>query len=166
MTNQLKPEMAYACAEVLELLSYMEEKAIEKIPKNFIKLLKDNALPTYQKHIDPNLPLEKQNFSENTLGFIGMLSLKYWCETEEEKQELQNAYIENEKKYQQELKLKYNYDNLFSNNNVSILSSSSNSIKNTSNLPVDYNSFPWYKKAFIKVKNFIYKLFKKANNPT
>ena len=34
------------------------------------------------------------------------------------------------------------------------------------NLPMDYSSYPWYKKIATKIRNFIYKLFKKANTPT
>ena len=42
-----------------------------------------------------------------------MLNLNYWCETEEEKQELIKHYTENERKYQEELRKKYNTDNIF-----------------------------------------------------
>ena len=36
---------------------------------------------------------------------------------------------------------------------------------NSENLPMDYNNYPWYKKIATKIRNFIYKLFKKSNTP-
>ncbi len=45
-----------------------------------------------------------------------MLNLNYWCESEEHKKELISRYNDNEQKYQQELREKYNPDNIFKNN--------------------------------------------------
>ena len=42
-----------------------------------------------------------------------MLNLNYWCESEKEKQELIFLYAENDRKREEELREKYNPDNLF-----------------------------------------------------
>lgn len=44
---------------------------------------------------------------------IAVLDLNYWCKDEEEKLKLKKKFGENELKYQEELKEKYNVDNLF-----------------------------------------------------
>ena len=44
----------------------------------------------------------------------------YWC-PEEEKQDLQKKFYENEQKYQEELRQKYNPDNIFSKKNKNII---------------------------------------------
>lgn len=44
-----------------------------------------------------------------------MLNLQYWCKDENEKERLKSVYAENERKYQDELREKYNPDNLFKN---------------------------------------------------
>ena len=44
-----------------------------------------------------------------------MLNLQYWCKDENEKERLKSIYAENERKYQNELREKYNPDNLFKN---------------------------------------------------
>lgn len=44
-----------------------------------------------------------------------MLNLQYWCKYENEKERLKSVYAENERKYQDELREKYNPDNLFKN---------------------------------------------------
>ena len=42
-----------------------------------------------------------------------MICYKYWCETEEQKQEFLNKLNENEKKSQEELRKMYNVENIF-----------------------------------------------------
>lgn len=44
----------------------------------------------------------------------------YWC-PEEEKQDLQKKFYENEQKYQEELRQKYNPDNIFTKKNKNII---------------------------------------------
>ena len=46
-----------------------------------------------------------------------MLNLKYWCDDEEEKKRLMTIYSENEKKYQNELKEKYDIEKIFEERN-------------------------------------------------
>ena len=52
---------------------------------------------------------------EETLTLIAMLNLQYWCKDENEKERLKSVYAENKRKYQDELREKYNPDNLFKN---------------------------------------------------
>ena len=214
MAVVVKPEQAYAYAEILEILDYMEEEYVNKIPQKLIKVIKENASDTYERHLDANVPLEEQEISEKTTAILAMLMLNYWCESPEQKQELTDMFNENERKYQEELQRKYDPNNIFNNNPKPVeepkavvepvketvkeeattsnsetvdfessdesLSSSSIEEKRESvstlvvenveisseNLPMDYSSYPWYKKIATKIRNFIYKLFKKANTPT
>lgn len=171
MTNQVKPEMAYACAEMLELLSYMEEQATQKIPKKLMNIFETHASTTYEKHINPAIPIENQAISDETAGLLVLLSINYWHETEAQKQELLDILKQNDIKKEEELRQKYSYDKIFNNTSENESTQSfdynkTNKTNNISNLPVDYSSFPWYKKVFTKIKTFIYKLFKKEKNPT
>ena len=210
MAVTIKPEQAFAYAEILEILDYMEEEYVNKIPQKLIRVIKENALDTYERHLDANVPLEEQEISEKTTAILAMLMLNYWCESPEQKQELTDMFNENERKYQEELQRKYDPNNIFNNNpkpveepkqviepvKESVTTSSSDTVDfessdevlsssnsegkretvstlvvenveiSTENLPMDYNSYPWYKKVATKIRNFIYKLFKKANTPT
>ena len=213
MAVTIKPEQAFAYAEILEILDYMEEEYVNKIPQKLINVIKENALDTYERHLDANVPLEEQEISEKTTAILAMLMLNYWCESPEQKQELTDMFNENERKYQEELQRKYDPNNIFNNNPKPVeepkavvepvketvkeeattsnsetvdfessdesLSSSSVEEKRESvstlvvenveisseNLPMDYSSYPWYKKIATKIRNFIYKLFKKSNTP-
>lgn len=204
MAVVVKPEQAYAYAEILEILDYMEEEYVSKVPKKLIKVITENASETYERHLDANVPLEEQQISEKTTALLAMLMLNYWCESPEQKQELTDMFNENERKYQEELQRKYDPNNIFNNDpkpasvepkvepkveskvetkveqtsqedvlesndvNPSVQVSTlvvENVEINCENLPMDYNNYPWYKKIATKIRNFIYKLFKKSNTP-
>lgn len=171
MPTQIKPELAFAYAELLDILSFMEEKDVNKIPKKLMTIFKNYASTTYEKHINPAIPIENQAISDETAGLLVLLSINYWHETESQKQELLNILKQNDIKKEEELRQKYSYDKIFNNTpenepTPNIDYNKTEKSTNISNLPVDYSSFPWYKKVFTKIKTFIYKLFKKENNPT
>ena len=98
--------------EFIGLLTVEEQNEIPKKLRNFFKEQKDNE---YVKNINPNIPIKEQNLLEETLALIAMLNLQYWCKDEKEKERLKSIYVENERKYQDELSGKYNPDNLFKN---------------------------------------------------
>ena len=176
MSVQVKQEDAYAFAELLEFLSYMNKTDVDKIPQKLIDIFQNYALPTYEKHLNPTMPFDQKKLSPKTVSYLGVLCINYWCENEDEKQELLHQAHLNDLKREEELREKYSYENMFNNTKSVDESLSSQDISpmdiiseqslSTSSLPIDYNSFPWYKKVFTRIKNFFYKLFNKANNPT
>lgn len=171
MSSNISTKDAFAFAELLEILSYMEEDDVNKLPQKLMDIFKENADKEYQNHIDINIPLEEQNISEDTTALLGMLAVNYWCSTEEEKQMLLEAYEENEKTYQESLREKYNPDTIF-DNQKSTSTTEATDFESTetstiqSNLPIDYQAFPWYKKVFTNIRNFVYKLLHKGKTPT
>lgn len=102
-----------AYAEVDKILSFMENKYVEKIPYKMRELFKNEKSKNYEPNIDIKTPLDQQNLQRKTLSILAMLNLNYWCESEEEKQELIAIYAENDKKREEELRKKYNPDNIF-----------------------------------------------------
>ena len=158
-------EQSYAYAEILEILSFADVNLIKKVPKKLISLFQNNALSTYEHHLDGSIPLENQDISSETATLLTLISLNYWC-TPEEKKELQNILQENEKAQQLEIEEKYSVDNLFNNtqeNNSkpsisNIDTNSQTSIEN--NLPIDTKQLPWYKKIIMKINEIISKLKK------
>lgn len=107
-----------AYAEVDEILSLMEDKYIEKVPQKLRDLFKEKRLEGYNPKIDVNTPLDEQNLQRKTFAILAMLNLNYWCEDEEEKERLIKIYTENDRKREEELREKYNPDNLFQNKNI------------------------------------------------
>ena len=95
----------------------METKYQEKIPKKLISFFERNSLKDYKFNIDLAVPLKEQKLKVKTLSLLAMLDLNYWCDTEEEKQNLIKKYSENEIKYQEDLRGRYNPDNIFKKRN-------------------------------------------------
>lgn len=173
-------EQAYSYAEILEILSFTHIDLVKKIPQKLISIFKENALSTYEHHLDKTIPLENQNISSETASLITLLSINYWCKTEEEKNELKQVLIENEKKYNEDLRKKYNTDNIFNNNPTTDIQSE-NYTKDkdvfdisVSQIPADtHNTFtsnqkekalladtenlPFIKKLLLKIKRLLYK---------
>lgn len=168
MSIQMKADQAYAYAELLEVLSLMEEEYTNRIPQKLMNIFETHKASEYSSHINPEVPLEEQEISDKTSDLLAMLMLNYWCDSEEQKQALKNTFEENERKYQEELKEKYNPNNIFNNQSTSEISEQTvdTSIINQEALPMDYATFPWYKKLVTKIRSFIYKLFKSEKNPT
>ena len=106
-----------AYSEVDKILSFMEIRYVEKVPKKMREMFKNEKLQDYEPNIDKNIPLEEQQLERKTLAILSMLNLNYWCENEEEKEELIRAYSNNDKKRNEELREKYNPDNIFKNKN-------------------------------------------------
>lgn len=111
----MENELLKAYAEVDEILANMESIYVEKIPKKIRELFSNNRLEGYTPNINSNIPLDEQNLQKKTYSILAMLNLNYWCENENEKQELIAIYAENDRKKEEELREKYNPDNLFKN---------------------------------------------------
>ena len=102
-----------AYAEVSSILDLMDETYVKQIPEKLRNIFKENALKTNRKEILSDVPLEQQNLNKETLGILAVLNYNYWCKDENRKKELLELYSENERKYQRELREKYNPDNIF-----------------------------------------------------
>ena len=109
----MKAKTKDADVEVLGILDLLDEEQKNRIPKKLKEFFENNKNQDYQVNIDSNIPLEEQNLLQETVDILAMLKLNYWCTNEKEKEGLLNLLNENEKKYQEELRKKYNPNNLF-----------------------------------------------------
>ena len=108
-------EFAEAAAEINEILGYLPQEQVEKIPAKlrdfFTKVKKEG----YVSKIDPHKLLDEQVLLPKTEILLTVLYRNYWC-SQEERAELDKILIENDKKYEEELREKYNPDNIFRKN--------------------------------------------------
>ena len=140
-----------AYTEIDNFIELLDEYNRNKIPKKLREFFNKEKDNNYKKILNPNIPIQDQGLKEETLALIAMLNLQYWCEDEEEKKRLKKIYSENERKYQDDLRAKYNPDDLFKRKNNENVSSN------------QQTSMIEYKKdtIFVKIKKFILKLVKK-----
>lgn len=145
-------DLSKAYTEVYSILNFVDEYYVSKISSKFIEYMYHKKDDSYIPNIDMSIPLEEQQLQEDTVNILAMLKYNYWCETEQEKQELVNILNKNEEKYQAELREKYNPDNLFKKEEIH-----KEEIKQNTAL-IEYKE-SIFKRIFNKIKN----IFKREN---
>ena len=105
-------EYSEAAVEVLDILKHTRESDVEKIPKKFIKFLEENSSKTYNPNLDHTKAIKEMGLKQKTQDILGVIYLKYWAD-EQGKEKFRAKIMENDRKHQEELREKYNADNLF-----------------------------------------------------
>ena len=86
--------------EVDEVLKYLSEEDLSKIPKDIRQLIKDNKDKEYEWEYDDTKPLKDQNLNRDTIAFLSYLNMEYLL-NEEQKQLMQEIHEYNEKKLEE-----------------------------------------------------------------
>ena len=149
-----KNNIGKAMRQVNELLKYIPLEQKNKINIKFLNLLNENEDKTYDFKIDPEKEIKDGDLLHETELLLLVIYRNYWC-TEEEKKELDETLLENNKKYYEEINKKYSYENLFINNKPK--KEDVEKVEETPNLPVVYEN----KNIFTKIISFIKNIFKK-----
>lgn len=144
-----------AYAEVFEILSYMNKKTVMKIPFEILQFLKENRNKEYISKINPNNIFNPENISNEAREILAYIDLEYLASEKSRKEKL-CIYKENEKKYQEELREKYNTDELFKNIKTNINVETQNSINENIKI-IEYQKQRWYQKIFDR----LLKIFRK-----
>ncbi len=105
-------ETRQAYSEVNKFLELIGEEMSNKIPVKLRKFFEREMDKNYIPTINTNIPIKEQNLKRKTIAIIASLNLQYWCK-EDKKQELLEIYSNNVKKYQEDLREKYNPDDIF-----------------------------------------------------
>lgn len=149
---------ANAMAEVLQYLKGIRQEDIDKIPRKFMIFLEENASKDYECQFDYTKPLKELELLDETRGIIGIICLNYWCDTQQQRNKFLNKINENEIKYQEELKKKYNPDNIFKNRQQEMME---NNISESSIDKIETNLIQYKETIIQRILKKIKKLFKK-----
>ena len=147
MDLQKTDPYAKAYVEILEIINNMEERYKKMIPSKLLYFFEENKDSSYFYDLDKTKDGNMQVFSNETIGLLSMIEFKYWAE-DNEKKVLHEALRENENKYQEKLRRKYNPDSLFENKVTK------EDIVKKSESMVDYNE-----SIFTKIKNWFKRTF-------
>lgn len=140
-------ELSEAAVEFNHILDNSSQEIIDKIPQKFIKFMRDIASTTYEFNYDKSKKLNEQDIKPETRGLISLVYQDYIC-SENEKKDYILKCKNYEIKKEEELREKYNPDNVFKNRKK---------LQNTmDNEVVKENAIIEYKE-----KNFIQKIFDK-----
>lgn len=135
-------------SEVYQVLNLLGNEYIDKLPKSLLNMLKEKRDINYNPQYIEDIPLNKQNIKKETLAILALLHLNYWCENEKEKLELKQVLKNNEDMYQQDIRNKYNLENMFIKNKREKI------VENQVSL-IEYKE-PLFKKIISKIKSIFH----------
>lgn len=136
--------------QVSEILKYITPKLKNRIPKRVISYIESNKSKDYNWKIDKTLPLEKQELLPTTKELITVLYKDYMCD-DISKLKLNKVLKENQIKYENEVREKYNPDNIFKERNKSY---ETNKMTMENNEIVSYKKESVLSKIINKIKSF------------
>lgn len=105
-------EYSNSLYQINEILKYISPNLKARIPKKIATYFESNKSEKYDWEIDKSLPLEKQDLLPTTKEILTVLYKDYLCD-DIERVKLEKTLNNNEIKYQEELRKKYNPDNIF-----------------------------------------------------
>ena len=105
---------AKAYTEVYEILNYLDEEELSKIPQEKIEFYKENRDKEYKFQINPTMNLDRQNFLRETYAIIISLFRDYIA-TDNQKVGLDKLLMDNQEIKENEKREKYNLDEIFKN---------------------------------------------------
>ncbi len=142
--NEINPKVF---SEVLEILAHTEDEVFYKIPKKFITFLIDNKDEEYE----PTIDFSKDNWDdmilEDTKGLLALIYRDYITSPEEREQ-----LIKEEEQLEEELREKYNPDNVFKNRKKEKEEIIIENNENTQLMVI--SELPWYKRLYQKILSF------------
>lgn len=148
-------------AEAIAILENTDTLLLAKIPRKLIESLQEKADELGRRvNIDYSKDFANQSISDEAKSIIGLIYRDYWC-TKEQRDELNKILEENERKYNEKLREKYNPDKIFeSTESIKTMSNplneeSINSFENVSLIKTE--DLKWYQKIFNKIKNLFLK---------
>ena len=144
-------EYAMAYTEVIEILKYVPDEDVQKIPEEKLEFYKTNMDNEYTYKLDMTKEFEEQEMSNITKAILANIFRDYWATPyQKEKIEVKEKY--DLEKLEEEKRERYNPDNIFNNKKEETV------IENT-NLPVEIKKETFLKKLI----SFIKGLFNKTN---
>ena len=152
-------EFADASSELIEILKYLPQNEVEKVPQKLRSFFTKVANKNYVTKIDPNKSMQEQDIKEKTKDLITVLYRNYWC-NEDERTSLDKKLIENDKKYEEMLREKYNPDNIFEvkakekEEHKEEIKEEKELIENTTQEMIKYTKLNFLQKIFEKIKSF------------
>lgn len=107
-------EYARSLYQISEILKYLSPSLKGRIPKKFTSYFEANKAENYNWQIDESLPFEKQDLLPCTKEILTVLYKEYLCD-DIERRKIEETLNENERKYQMEIREKYNPNDIFKN---------------------------------------------------
>lgn len=149
-----------AYKEIVEILKYVPEESVNKIPKEMRDMFEAEQLKTYNFQIDTEKPFEEQELLEETKAILANIFRDYWA-TDYQKARIIEKENQDREEWERQKREKYNPNDIFKNRNVTAKNDDvSQDIQEQLNEEYNKNLPMEVKETFYKkIINFFKKLF-------
>ena len=157
--------------ELDEVLKYLSEDNLNKIPSDVLRSIKEQKSKDYIWKYDETKDLKSQNLNRKTIAMLCYLNMEYLL-NDKQKEYMEKLYYSNELKAEEHKRENYNPDNIFNTTKQEIKQESEIKIEqeqksepasmretkhNIETHLIETKENKWY----IKIFNFIKRLFNK-----
>lgn len=159
-----------AYKEIVEILKYVPEESVNKIPKDMRDMFEAEQLKTYNFQIDTEKTFEEQELLEETKAILANIFRDYWA-TDYQKARIIEKENQDREEWEKQKREKYNPNDIFKNRNTSTITTSNNNDisqdiqeqlneEYNKNLPIEVKK----QNIFQRLLSFVKKLVLKVNN--
>ena len=141
-----------AYKEVLEVLKYVPQESVDKIPNEMLNMFKVKMDKSWNFEVDINKPFEEQNLLDETKAIFANIFREYWA-TPYQKERIEAREKYELEKIEEEKRKKYNPDEIFKNNKVQDIEEMPQEIEN--NLPVEVKKEKFFERLIVFIKRFL-----------
>ncbi len=142
-----------AYKEVIEILKYVPEESVNKIPQELLDAFKAQMDPDYDFTVDINKNFEEQQLLSETKAILANIFRDYWA-TPDQKEKIEAKERYDRQKEEEEKRRKYNPDDLFKRTNEVDIKEKTEEA-NINNLPIEVKKEKFYQ----KIINFFKRIF-------
>ncbi len=141
-----------AYKEVIEILKYVPEESVNKIPQTMLDTFKTKMDKEYNFIVDINKAFEEQELLEETKAIFANIFRDYWA-TPYQKERIEAKEKYDRQKIEEEKKEKYNSDDIF--NKINKVDIKEIKEESNNNLPIEVKKEKFYE----KIISFFKKVF-------
>lgn len=142
-----------AYKEVIEILKYVPQESVNKIPQTMIDTFKAKMNENYNFHIDINKNFEEQELLDETKAILANIFRDYWA-TPYQKERIEAKEKYDRQKTEEEKREQYNPDDIFKKKQL--VKENENIENNGENLPVEIKKDNFYQKIVKFFKKFFH----------
>ena len=106
-----------AYKEIVEILKYVPEESVNKIPKEMRDMFEAAQLKTYNVQIDTEKTFEEQELLEETKAILANIFRDYWA-TDYQKARIIEKENQDREEWERQKREKYNPNDIFKNRNT------------------------------------------------
>ena len=138
-----------AYKEVIEILKYVPQESMNKIPKTMLETFEKKMDKDYVFNVDINKSFEEQNLLEETKDIFAVIFRDYWS-TPYQRERIKAKEKYDRQKIEEEKANKYNPNDIFKNKEK-------DNVVVNNNLPVEIKKENFFKKLISFIKKIIRK---------